>query len=521
MPRLALLSVSEKTGLVEFARGLADLGFSLVSTGGTHKALNEAGLAVRAVEEVTGFPEMMDGRVKTLHPKVHGGILYLRGNAAHEKAAAAHGIDAVDLVCVNLYPFVKTVRSAAPFEEAVEQIDIGGPALVRAAAKNHRHVLVVTSPARYGEVLARLASGDVPEAYRVSLAAEALRHTASYDAAIAGYLTAHASGGPGAEVFPAQVPAAWDRVGELRYGENPHQRGALYRDPLAPDGSLASAAVLAEGKGLSYCNWVDLDAAWGGALALGGGREAACVVIKHAIPAGAALSGTPAGAFSRAWETDPVSAYGSVLGFSRPLDKEAMSALLVPNHYVEAVIAPGYDTAALAELTAKRKNLRVLSAPLPSGKGPAWTVRAISGGALLQNPDRVAWDPARFTVPTRAKVPEHLWTELEFAWRLVALVRSNAIAMTKDRAAVGIGSGQVNRVDSVRIAALRAGERSRGAVLASDAFFPFPDGVEAATAAGVAAIVQPGGSVRDADCVAAADAAGIPMVFTGERHFTH
>ncbi len=526
MSRLALLSVSDKTGLVEFARGLVELGFSLVSTGGTHKSLKEAGLPVRAVEEVTGFPEMMDGRVKTLHPKVHGGILYLRGNAAHEKAAAAHGISPVDLVCVNLYPFVRTVRSGAPFDEAVEQIDIGGPALVRAAAKNHRHVLVVTNPGRYGEVSGLLKRGDVTDAYRLTLAAEAIRHTASYDAAIAEYLTARAAGGGegggkgGADLFPRQFPAAWEKVAELRYGENPHQRGALYRDPLAPEGTLAAATVLADGKGLSYCNWIDLDAAWNGALALAAPGKAACVVIKHAIPSGAAVAGSPADAFLRAWETDPVSAYGSVVGFSAPLDRDAIARLLEPNRYVEAVIAPGYDQGSLGTLVEKRKNLRILRSPVPD-RAAALAVRVISGGALLQNPDRVAWNPERFSVPTKAKVPDALWSELEFAWRLVALVRSNAIALSKDRAAVGIGSGQVNRVDSVRIAALRAGERARGAVLASDAFFPFPDGVEAAIRAGVIAIVQPGGSMRDAECVAAADAAGIPMVMTGERHFTH
>lgn len=500
--------------MVDFAKGLAALGFEIVSTGGTAQALRAAGLPVTPVDAVTGFPEMMDGRVKTLHPKVHGGILFVRGNPAHEAAARAHGIEPVDVVAVNLYPFVETVRRRLSFEETIEQMDIGGPALVRAAAKNHAHVLVVVRPDRYAETLDRLGRGDCPPAFRRTLAAEAIRHTAAYDAAIAVYLERR-----GEAFGETQIARAWDKVAALRYGENPHQRGVLYRDPLAPAGSLAGADVLVEGKGLSYCNWLDLDAAWSGVWSLSRPGRATCLVIKHAIPAGAAARPTAAEAFARAWETDPVSAYGSVVAFDAPLAADVLGTLAEAGRYVEAIIAPDYDGAALADLVSKRKNLRVLRCPRPA---PAATVlRPISGGLLAQDADKIAWDPERFAVPTRVRVPEALWDDLEFAWRLVALVRSNAITIVRDRAAVGIGSGQVNRVDAVRIAAVRAGARARGAVLASDAFFPFPDGVEEAARAGVAAIIQPGGSVRDAACVAAADAAGIPMVFTGERHFSH
>ncbi len=519
MAPLALLSVSDKTGLVEFAKGLAEMGFDLVSTGGTYKVLKEAGLPVRAVEEATGFPEMLDGRIKTLHPKIHGGILYLRGNAAHEKAAAAHGIDPIDLVCVNLYPFVRTVRSAAPFEEVIEQIDIGGPALVRAAVKNHASVLVAVRPARYGEILKRLREKSLSEDFRRQLALEAIRHTAAYDASIAAYLRDETGQG---SVFPEEHPIALQKAAELRYGENPHQRGALYRDPLAPLGTTAHAEVLSGGKGLSYCNWLDLEAAWNGVLTLGGTnrKTPACLVIKHAIPAGAALAASAAEAFARAWETDPVSAYGSVVAFNVSLEAAAIDRLLAPHHYIEALIAPGYDVSSLKTLCQKRQNLRILCSPLPE-KSPALSWRPLSGGALTQDPDRVSWEPARFSVPTRAKVPEALWPDLAFAWKLVALTRSNAIAIARNGAAVGIGSGQVNRVDAVRLACARAGSRAQGAVLASDAFFPFSDGVQEALKAGVAAIIQPGGSMRDAECISACDAAGIPMVFTGERHFSH
>ncbi|HJV04183.1 MAG TPA: bifunctional phosphoribosylaminoimidazolecarboxamide formyltransferase/IMP cyclohydrolase [Actinomycetota bacterium] len=506
--RRALVSVWDKEGLAGFGRGLAEQGVRLVSTGSTAGALRETGLEVTLVEEVTGFPEMMGGRVKTLHPAIHGGILADKSEPSHLEEIAGHGIEPFDLVAVNLYPFEDTVAQGGSPEEVVEQIDIGGPTLVRAAAKNHRSVAEVVSPARYEEVLDALrAHGGVPQHLRLALAEEAFAHVALYDAAIARWF----GGRLGRSEPPPAVTLGLERIGALRYGENPHQRAALYREALSP-GPLGGAEVL-QGKEMSYNNWLDAEAAR--ALA-GAFDEPVAVIVKHHNPCGAAVAATPAEAYRRAFASDQVSAFGGVVAFNREVDRDAAEAMA--EVFTEVVVAPGFDERAL-EGFGGRANLRVVRAPLPEGTG--LEVRPIDGGALVEEADRVTEGRADMTVATSRRPTEDQWADLLFAWTVAARVKSNAIVLASGRATVGVGAGQMSRVDAVDIASRKAGSRSRGSVMASDAFFPFRDGVDRAAEAGVAAVIQPGGSVRDDQVVAAAEEHGLAMVLAGRRHFGH
>lgn len=510
--RRALLSVSDKTGLVQLAHGLAEAGVEIISTGGTARVLREAGLTVRTVEEVTGFPEILDGRVKTLHPAIHGGIL-ARREPAHLAELAAYGIGPIDLVVVNLYPFARTVaRPGVSLDEAVEQIDIGGVALLRAAAKNFAAVTVLCDPTDYPLVLAELRQqGDVSLETRKWLALKAFRHTAGYDAAIADWLAGQFPEAS-AELFPDELHLHLWRVQTLRYGENPHQRAALYG--LTPDAAPLGGRLL-QGKPLSYNNLLDLDAAW---RAVGDFSAPTVVIVKHNNPCGVASAETLAEAFSLALASDPVSAFGSVIAVNRPFDEPTVEAL--GDLFVEAIAAPDF-TAGARQRLARRPACRLLQIGDGGAESPAirWELRSIRYGILLQEPDTLG-DEGWQVVSARPPTVEER-ESLAFAWRVVKHVRSNAIVLARGRATVGIGAGQMSRVDAVRVAVLKAGERARGAVLASDAFFPFPDGVEEAARAGVTAIVQPGGSMRDAEVIAAADAAGLAMLFTGRRHFRH
>ncbi|MEZ7007031.1 bifunctional phosphoribosylaminoimidazolecarboxamide formyltransferase/IMP cyclohydrolase [Streptomyces sp. AD55] len=510
--RRALVSVYDKAGLEELARGLHEAGVELVSTGSTASRISAAGVPVTKVEELTGFPECLDGRVKTLHPKVHAGILADLRLDSHREQLAGLGVEPFDLVVVNLYPFRETVASGATPDECVEQIDIGGPSMVRAAAKNHPSVAVVTDPARYGDVLSAVRDGGFDLAARKRLAAEAFRHTAAYDVAVASwfadeYAPVDDSG------FPGFLGVTWDRARTLRYGENPHQPAALYTSAA---GGLAEAEQL-HGKEMSYNNYTDTDAARRAAY----DHDEPCVaIIKHANPCGIAVGGDVAEAHRKAHACDPVSAYGGVIAVNRPVSKEM--AEQVADIFTEVVVAPGYEDGALEVLT-RKKNIRVLRAP----EAPAAPVevKPIDGGALLQVADRLQAagdDPATWTLASGEALPAAELAELAFAWRACRAVKSNAILLAKDGASVGVGMGQVNRVDSCRLAVERAGEeRARGSYAASDAFFPFPDGPEILIAAGVKAIVQPGGSIRDEQVVEAATKAGVTMYFTGTRHFFH
>jgi phosphoribosylaminoimidazolecarboxamide formyltransferase/IMP cyclohydrolase len=510
--RRALVSVYDKTGLEELARGLHEAGVELVSTGSTASRIAAAGVPVTKVEELTGFPECLDGRVKTLHPKVHAGILADLRLEDHRRQLAELGVEPFDLVVVNLYPFRETVASGASPDECVEQIDIGGPSMVRAAAKNHPSVAVVTSPARYGDVLAAVKDGGFDLATRKRLAAEAFRHTAAYDVAVAswfadGYAPADDSG------FPEFLGHTYERKNTLRYGENPHQGAALYVDGT---GGLAEAEQL-HGKEMSYNNFTDTDAARRAAY----DHDEPCVaIIKHANPCGIAVGADVAEAHRKAHACDPLSAFGGVIAVNRPVSKEM--AEQVAEIFTEVIVAPGYEEGALEALT-KKKNIRVLRAD----RGPAnpVEVKPIDGGALLQVTDRLQADgddPANWTLATGEALSADELAELAFAWKACRAVKSNAILLAKDGGSVGVGMGQVNRVDSAKLAVERAGaERARGSYAASDAFFPFPDGLEILTAAGVKAVVQPGGSVRDEQVVEAAEKAGVTMYFTGTRHFFH
>lgn len=523
----ALVSVSDKTGIEGFARILADRGVEILSTGGTYRALSAAGIAVREVSDYTGFQETMDGRVKTLHPKVHGGILALRDAPEHRAAMEEHGMAPIDMVVVNLYPFEETIRrSGVTREEAVEQIDIGGPTMVRSAAKNHRWVAVVTDPADYGRVLDELEKreGALSDELRAELAFKAYALTARYDAAISSWLFETDRGRHAGEpALPAAYALAGVRELELRYGENPHQRAAFYRTGGPGEPSVAGATVLS-GKALSFNNLVDLDAAL--ALAKEFDRPFVCV-IKHTNPCGAAAAEAIEEALEQAWSGDPISAFGSVLAFTRPVNLACAEFLVGGNRFVEAIVAPSFDDDALDLLTGKPKwgkSVRLLAC---GEFGPAARdarepeLRKLVGGFLLQERDLAAEDPPAFETATQATPTETQLEELAFAARIAKHVKSNAIVLAGGSTVYGVGAGQMSRVDSVRLAVTKAGERAAGSVLASDAFFPFPDGVEAAMDAGVAAIVQPGGSVRDKEVVAACDARGVPMVVTGQRHFRH
>ncbi len=513
--RRALVSVYDKAGLEELVRGLHDAGVELVSTGGSARLIADLGLPVVRVEELTGFPECLDGRVKTLHPRVHAGILADRRLPTHVAELAELGVEPFDLVVSNLYPFTETVRSGAAPDDCVEQIDIGGPSMVRAAAKNHPSVAIVTSPDRYPDVLAALGEGGFTLAQRRRLAAEAFVHTATYDVHVAswmGNVLTDTSEGTG---FPGWIGATWDRAAVLRYGENPHQPAALYRQGFGEPG-LAQAEQL-HGKEMSYNNYVDADAARRAAYDF---EAPAVAIIKHANPCGIAVGADVAEAHRKAHECDPVSAFGGVIAVNRPVSVEM--ARQVAEVFTEVVVAPAYDEGAVEVLQAK-KNVRLLVCEPPPA-GPGVETRPVSGGLLLQRRDGVdadGDDPSTWTLATGTPATDEVLADLAFAWRACRAAKSNAILLARDGASVGIGMGQVNRVDSCRLAVDRAGERAAGSVAASDAFFPFEDGPQILIDAGVAAIVQPGGSVRDELTVAAAAAAGVTMYFTGTRHFAH
>ncbi|HEY0441569.1 MAG TPA: bifunctional phosphoribosylaminoimidazolecarboxamide formyltransferase/IMP cyclohydrolase [Xanthobacteraceae bacterium] len=520
----ALLSVSDKTGLVEFARALAQHGVELVSTGGTAKALAAAGLAVRDVSELTGFPEMMDGRVKTLHPKVHGGLLAIREDAAHAAAMQAHGIAPIDLLVVNLYPFEATVANGADYAECVENIDIGGPAMIRAAAKNHADVAVVVDADDYAAVLEALQThaGATPLALRQRLAAKAYARTAAYDAAISNWFAA---------TLGDEAPA-WRAVGgrlaeALRYGENPHQSAAFYRTGEQRFG-VATARQL-QGKQLSYNNINDTDAAYECVAEFDPARGPACVIVKHANPCGVAEGDTLVEAYRKALACDPTSAFGGIVALNRTLDAEAARA--ITEIFTEVIVAPDATEEAIA-IVAGKKNLRLLIAGgLPDARAAGLTVKSVAGGFLAQSRDNASVDAMDLRVVTKRAPSNAELADLRFAFRVAKHVKSNTIVYAKERATVGIGAGQMSRVDAARIAARKAEDAAkefglaapltRGSVVASDAFFPFADGLLVAIEAGATAVIQPGGSMRDPEVIAAADAHGVAMVFTGTRHFRH
>jgi len=508
-----LLSVSDKRGIVDFARELVGLGWEIVSTGGTAEALRREQVRVIRVEDVTGFPEMMDGRVKTLHPKVHGGLLARRDHPGDVASLAQHGITPIDLVAVNLYPFRETVaKPGTTFEQAIEQIDIGGPSMLRSAAKNHADVLVVVDPADYPVVLEALKGGGASSDLRRALATKVFAHTAAYDAAILGYLSRSD------EALPDRLGLVVERQQSLRYGENPHQRAALY----ATDERGVRELRQLHGKELSFNNLLDVDAAVNAVAAWGPEGRPACVVIKHTTPCGIALGRNAADAYERALATDRTSAFGSVIAFNTVVDRAAAEAMR--DLFVEVVVAPRVDAEAVKVFQAK-KNVRVVELPRPTDE-PTWDWKRIRGGFLVQDrfrfsgvADEAAWKVATARRPTDAE-----WNDLRFAWAAVGSVKSNAILIARGEAAIGIGAGQMSRVDSSFLAVHKArqqGHDPKGAVLASDAFFPFPDGVDEAAAAGIVAIIQPGGSVKDAEVIAAADKHGLAMVLTGMRQFRH
>ena len=513
--RRALVSVYDKSGLEDLVRGLHEAGVALVSTGGSARLVEGLGVPVTRVEDLTGFPECLDGRVKTLHPLVHAGILADRRLETHVAQLADLGVEPFDLVVSNLYPFTQTVASGAGPDACVEQIDIGGPSMVRAAAKNHPSVAIVTSPERYADVLRAVAEGGFTLAERQRLAAEAFVHTATYDVHVAswmGNVLTDTSAGTG---FPAWMGATWDKAAVLRYGENPHQGAALYTNGFQPEPGLAQATKL-HGKEMSYNNYVDADAARRAAYDF---DQPAVAIIKHANPCGLAVGGDVADAHRKAHECDPVSAFGGVIATNRPVS--VAMARQVAEVFTEVVVAPGYEDGAVEVLAAK-KNIRLLQcAPLARG---GVETRPISGGLLLQARDLVdaaGDDPSTWTLATGEAASPAQLADLAFAWTACRSAKSNAILLAKDGASVGVGMGQVNRVDSCRLAVQRAGERAAGSVAASDAFFPFEDGPQILLDAGVSAIVQPGGSVRDELTIEAAKAAGVTMYFTGTRHFAH
>jgi phosphoribosylaminoimidazolecarboxamide formyltransferase / IMP cyclohydrolase len=507
--RRALLAVFDKEGVVDLARELSALGVELVSSGGTAATIAAAGIDVTPVEAVTGFPEMLDGRVKTLHPRIHAGILADRRKPEHGSQLAEHDIEPIDLVVVNLYPFRETVASGAGEDDVIEKIDIGGPAMVRAAAKNFASVGVVVSPSRYGEVLDAIGTeGGLSLETRRALAAEAFAHTAAYDAAVAGWFASDDAG------MPAFVGLAFDKVADLRYGENPHQRGALYRASGGP-GVLGGAELLVEGKEMSFNNWLDVDAA----LTLAADLEPlgpAAVIVKHNNPCGAAVRDTLVSSYASAFESDTVSAFGGIVAFGREADEDAARAMA--EVFTEVVVAPSFTVAAL-EVFAHRKGLRVVRAPLPEPGG--LNVRVLPGGALVQDADAAPESAAELKVVSTRRPTEDEWRDLRFAWIVSMRVKSNAIVFARELATVGVGAGQMSRVDASVLAVRKAGDRAKGSVMASDAFFPFPDAVEVAADAGVAAVIHPGGSIRDDEVLAVAEDRGMAVVVTGRRHFRH
>jgi len=520
--RRALLSVSNKDGLVPFAQRLVQLGFELVSTGGTRSALQSAGLPVTDVAEYTGFPEMMDGRLKTLHPKVHGGLLGRPDKPEDAAAMAAHGIQPFELVVVNLYPFAQTIaRPGVTVAEAIEQIDIGGPSMVRSAAKNHAHVGIVTCPSQYERVLQELEKGPLSPPLRRELAAAAFELTARYDRTIADYFASLEHGEPVDSEFPSQLSLRFARRSLLRYGENPHQRAAFYVEETPFPSTLAAAQVL-HGKELSYNNLLDLDAALQIVREF---RQPAAVVIKHNNPCGCAVADQLADAYIKADAGDPVSAFGSILGFNRVVDRDTADQLCVPGRFIEAIIAPDYAAEAFETLTTLPKwktNVRLLKCPALLDPRPlSQEYRRVTGGLLVQDRDETIDPRSDWRVVTERHPTPQESADLEFAWRLCKHVKSNAVLFAKGGMLVGVGAGQMSRLDSAFIAAHKAGERSHGGVCASDAFFPFRDGIDQIAQAGIKAVIQPGGSKRDEEVIAACNEYGIAMIFTGRRHFRH
>jgi len=512
--RRALLSVSDKSGLVPLAQALAARGVELLSTGGTARALTAAGLPVTEVAAYTGFPEIMDGRVKTLHPRVHGALLGRFG--VDDRVMAEHGIRAIDVLVVNLYPFAATVaRPGCSEQEAIEDIDVGGPAMLRAAAKNHGRVAVLVDPGDYPELIAALDRGGTTISERRALAQKAYVHTARYDAAIAAWLARRDA----SATFPAALVLEFAKRSDLRYGENPHQSAAFYEDPLTAGASIASAAQL-QGKELSYNNIADADTAlecvrqW---------QDPACVIVKHANPCGVALGANATDAYLAAYRTDPSAAFGGIIAFNRPLDAATAEAVL-ERQFVEVLVAPGASTEARAQAAAKPGVRLLVTGPLADATPPAREYRSVRGGLLVQTPDSALAGREGYRVVTRRAPTSVELDDLEFAWRVCKFVKSNAIVFAREQATVSIGAGQMSRITSVRIAGMKAAEASlatSGAVMASDAFFPFRDGLDAAAGHGITAVIQPGGSVRDQELIAAADEHGLAMVFTGERHFRH
>jgi phosphoribosylaminoimidazolecarboxamide formyltransferase/IMP cyclohydrolase len=512
----AILSVTDKTGLVEFARKLAGMGVELVSTGGTAKLLRESGIAVKDISELTGFPEMLDGRVKTLHPKVHGGILHRRADSAHRSAVAEHDIPAIDMVVVNLYAFEKTAaKPGVHFEEVIENIDIGGPSMIRSAAKNFQDVAVVTSPADYDAIAGEMAgsAGALSSETKWRLAQKAFATTAAYDSAIASTLERVELNGHfepnAAQGFPQTLRLSFQKTADLRYGENPHQKAAMYTDGSGQ--GVANVRQL-QGKELSYNNIVDLQAAWDLAQEF---EETVCAIIKHTNPCGVATGNTLAEAYIRALECDPVSAFGGVIGVNRPIDAAAASEMA--KLFLEVIAAPSFDEAA-KQIFASKKNLRLVEVPAGEQR---WVLKKISGGMLVQENDLHQLSDADVKVVTKRAPTAEEKRALLFAWKVCKHVKSNAILYARDGQTVGVGAGQMSRVDATKVGAMKAQLPLKGTVAASDAFFPFPDGVEEIAKAGASAIIQPGGSVRDQEVIEAADRLGIAMIFTGVRHFRH
>jgi len=524
-PMNALISVSDKTGVLELAQALAGLGVRLLSTGGTAKLLADHGLAVTEVADMTGFPEMLDGRVKTLHPKVHGGLLARRDLPAHMAALDAHGIATIDLLVVNLYPFEATIaKPECTLEEAIENIDIGGPAMVRSAAKNWQDVVVLTDASQYDEVVAELRdSGQVSRSTKFTLAVAAFNRISQYDGAISDYLSCIRQDGS-QSAFPAQSNSRFVKLQDLRYGENPHQQAAYYRDLYPAPGSLVTATQL-QGKELSYNNIADADAAWECVKSFAG---PACVIVKHANPCGVALGRDALGAYRKAWQTDPTSAFGGIIAFNCAVDGAA--AELIAQQFVEVLLAPAFSPEALAVFQAKA-NVRLLQVALPPGGTSAWAqgrnavdAKRVGSGLLLQTADNHELTVADLRVVTTQQPTAAQMDDLLFAWKVAKYVKSNAIVFCAGGQTLGVGAGQMSRLDSARIAGIKAqhaGLSLAGSVVASDAFFPFRDGLDAVADAGAVCVIQPGGSVRDDEVVAAANARGITMVYTGMRHFRH
>ena len=521
MIKQALISVSDKTGVIEFARALSTLGVKLLSTGGTAKLLAESGLPVTEVAEYTGFPEMLDGRVKTLHPKVHGGILARRDLAEHNAALEQHGIPTIDMVVVNLYPFAQTVaKTECSLEDAIENIDIGGPAMLRSSAKNHKDVIVICDPHDYTQVLQELHSGDGEVSYetKFTLAKKVFAHTAQYDGAITNYFTAlggdkqHAT----RSHFPAILNLHFDKVQEMRYGENPHQAAAFYRDTRAVDGALANYTQL-QGKELSYNNIADADAAWECVKTF---DETACVIIKHANPCGVATGANAQEAYSKAFQTDPTSAFGGIIAFNSAVDENAAAAIVT--QFVEVVIAPSFSEQARQIFSAKQ-NVRLLEIPLARAVN-AFDFKRVGGGLLVQSPDAKNVIQAELRVVSKKQPTPQQLQDLMFAWRVAKFVKSNAIVFCANGMTLGVGAGQMSRVDSARIAAIKSQHASLslvGSAVASDAFFPFRDGLDVVVEAGATSAIQPGGSMRDQEVIDAADEHGVVMLLTGTRHFRH